>query len=39
MFVWTQVRQALQQAVTIGACSAARFAIGSSRICARSNIS
>src|SRR5215207_8535423 len=37
-FVWTHVRQALQQAVTIGDCSATRFAKGSIFIWVRSNI-
>jgi hypothetical protein len=36
-FVWTQVRQALQQAVAIGTCSAARLASGSSFVWVRSN--
>jgi hypothetical protein len=38
MFVVTQVRQALQQAVTIGALSDAWFTMGSVRIFARSSI-
>jgi hypothetical protein len=37
-FVVTQVRHALQHAVAIGACSAARFTIGSARVCARCNM-
>jgi hypothetical protein len=37
MFVVVQVRQTLQQAVTIGACSTARLAMGNIRTCARSN--
>lgn len=37
-FVVVQVRQALQQTATIGACSDARFAIGSIRALRRSSI-